>query len=182
MDPTSLLTIILIVITAYYAWQTHKTVKEMQLGRKMAMVPVLKLDVSFYDSVWDGFGFSSNYGVWIQNVGNSPAFETTVEIKLTNQNNANAKNIPIFWKIDIIPANEKTLIRIERKEGVVLGSYDPQNIEIIGRCKNSFNIETETIATFTLAEKKDKPFNAVGKDKVDWAKGKETFQFVKALS
>ncbi len=65
----SILTLLLVIITGYYAWQTKKTVKEMELARRYQFIPSLKIR-------------PTGDSIKIENIGLGPAKNIRGKIKL----------------------------------------------------------------------------------------------------
>ncbi|RZN15145.1 MAG: hypothetical protein EF812_03380 [Methanosarcinales archaeon] len=71
----NILTVFLVLITAYYAWQTKKMVKEMEIARRLQFIPALKIKPTRL--------YSGNYfDVEIVNIGLGPAKNIKEKIRL----------------------------------------------------------------------------------------------------
>lgn len=76
MDPITIATIVLVLITGYYAYQTNRTVKEISLQRKDSSLPMImaeEFDVRFNEE-----RDYSCVEVVLENVGKGPAFNVDV--------------------------------------------------------------------------------------------------------
>ena len=78
LNASESLTVALVAITAYYAWQTRRTVVEMRKAREMQVSPMLVLTLGPRVS---GAVASGDY-LYIENVGPGIALEVDVEIDL----------------------------------------------------------------------------------------------------
>jgi hypothetical protein len=63
---------VLVVVTAYYAWQTHKMAREMRQARLLSLLPKLVLDI---EMVGPRHG-----NIVVQNVGPGPAIDADLVI------------------------------------------------------------------------------------------------------
>src|SRR5467141_3361899 len=77
-NATELLTLGLVAITAYYAWQTRRMVGEMRKAREMQVSPRLVLTLG---PRVPGAGSSGDY-LYVENVGPGIALEVDIEIAL----------------------------------------------------------------------------------------------------
>ncbi len=82
MDAITIATIILVIITAYYAWQTQRMVKEMERGRKLASMPMLSCEFVYEEAF--GEGAPPYLKAIVRNGGNAPAIEATLKIEVTS--------------------------------------------------------------------------------------------------
>ena len=65
-NPITILTAILVFITAYYAWQTRKMVKEMEIARRYQFIPSLKIKPTH-------LYIGDSFDIEITNIGLGPA-------------------------------------------------------------------------------------------------------------
>ena len=76
MDPITISTIVLVIITAYYAWQTRRTVKEIQLQRKDTSLPMIVSGEFQMSLVESQEHYCTN--VQLENLGKGPAFNVEI--------------------------------------------------------------------------------------------------------
>jgi hypothetical protein len=112
---TLLVTALLAIITAYYAWQTREMVKEMVEGRNLGSMPILSCTIELdtkpsyeHKNEWDG-----EYSLKISNVGNAPALETYAYLELSNPDTAEWR-IPVqAWHVNTIQASSEKALDVE---------------------------------------------------------------------
>ena len=142
-------TLILVVITGYYAWQTRQTVKEISNQTQIAQMPVLVLYIrdiresmnnpavfheqeearrKFGDHLIRTIadGEASNYYLSVRNVGNGPAFNLEVECQ-----NLIATN---YQSSFIAPTKDEQRFLISDRRGVFTSLADLNNKNIDIKC------------------------------------------------
>jgi len=90
MDVTAGATVVLVLITAYYAWQTHALTEEARRARELAMLPVLVCAMTAHPPTGkkvDG-AHGDVHGEFntlsLRNVGSGPALDVRVSIETLN--------------------------------------------------------------------------------------------------
>lgn len=73
MEPIEWLTLALVLITGYYAWQTQQTVREMKKSRRLSVLPDLRADL--HTSRSDDIATFS-----VTNTGQGPAIDVNVKL------------------------------------------------------------------------------------------------------
>ena len=106
-EPAYLLTFItisLVLVTAYYAIQTRKTVKILEYSAKLSIKPIVKFYVVNF--------FSEHLDLEIRNLGNGPALKLKTSYVVRSVSNSKKE-----WSTEIFAPKEKErfLIRIEGK-------------------------------------------------------------------
>jgi len=148
-------TFALLIVTIYYAKQTHNLVganksmvDEMITGRKKAMMPVFICTVKAirHQSLVpdDVYNVSELINVIIlENCGTSPSFKTEVEVKQVNSEKSRFKIEHRSWKMGIIPLRIPKELGIEKFEIELLDKTEKPRIEIIINGFNGYS-ENET--------------------------------------
>jgi len=80
-DATLLLTLVLVGITAYYAWQNRQMVQEMRATRSLQVLPKLALQ-------WHGVGPTVSF-IRIVNVGPGPALNVDLKLRFVPHDQTN---------------------------------------------------------------------------------------------
>jgi len=96
-----LVTVVLVVINAYYAWQTRQTIREMERARKIEFIPHVRAEL-----IWLG---PIDLALKVTNFGRGPATNIKAEIVFLP---SNEKRI---WEESVFSPNES--IRIFLPEG-----------------------------------------------------------------
>jgi hypothetical protein len=78
-DPLVIVTIILVAVTGYYAYQTRNTVKEMKKGNEMQFLP--SLVVTYYTPV-DTAGGIRKIRFLVHNVGKGTALDVRINLSI----------------------------------------------------------------------------------------------------
>lgn len=88
----ALLTLVLVVVTAYYAWQTQRTVQEMRRARSAAVLPRLAVSVK---ALGAGVGWPE-----VANIGPGPAIDA--EVRLSFQ----PAGPQVLWRAHVVASGE----------------------------------------------------------------------------
>jgi prepilin signal peptidase PulO-like enzyme (type II secretory pathway) len=118
-----LVTTVLVVINAYYAWQTRQTIREMEKARKAEFIPHVRVELSWLGPVF--------LVLKATNFGKGPATNVKAEITFLP---SNEKRI---WEEAVLSPNES--IRISLPEGIIEKVCEKSaNITVKGECKDIF--------------------------------------------
>lgn len=149
----AILALALIIVTIFYAWQTHRTVEEMKEGRKRASIPIITCDIEID---WGKEGVGESNKIIVQNVGNSPALETNIEVQLLNSDISILEfDLPITNFIGNIGLDKHKTILLRMKQAQILktiikGESAYPRIMVGVNSKNTYKVVSKTIATFEL--------------------------------
>ena len=89
--------VVLVLVTAYYAWQTHEMAGEMRRARLLSLLPRLVLDVEM---------IGPTYGVIVvRNVGTGPALEADLTIVFASSESGDAERRR--WRPHVIAPGER---------------------------------------------------------------------------
>lgn len=104
MDPlwaSVIVTVVLVGINVYYAWQSRRTIAEMEIARKAEFMPHVKASLSFIGPVFLVLGLT--------NFGKGPAIDVKATITFSPSNETR------FWEQHVMSPSES--IRIFLPEG-----------------------------------------------------------------
>ena len=151
-------TVILALITGYYAWQTREMVKEMVEGRKLASMPILNCDIELnakpsfeHYNEWDG-----EYDLKVCNIGNAPALATHICLEPLNPDTAAWRIASQSWVANTIqPSSEKTFeANLATDHEVVqppTGNKIPK-LRVTATYSNVYNVKYQTVSDFESAD------------------------------
>ena len=126
---TLLSSLILVGITAWYAWQTHKTVVEMRESRRSAVEPHIRLDFELLGSC----GVAK-----IENLGPGPALD--VRARVTHGDSGDGPEASASWDSPVLRVGESRLLRypLERGEHIPLSTLKERGTIFVlaGTCKS----------------------------------------------
>ncbi len=159
-------TIILVAITAYYAWQTAKTVREMEASRREmetsrrhGLMPIISHNIRLEDRFERGGLQGTGNVIEITNVGNAPALN--VRLRAEQQDGRDS----IF---DFKPVSEDFLTAAADKDriGQALLVANPRSefktheakIKITTNYENAYGVQMQTTAlvAFCLDNQQDR--------------------------
>jgi predicted DNA-binding protein YlxM (UPF0122 family) len=107
MTPTEILTAVLVIITAYYAWQNRKMAAEMAATRKIAVLPKLAID---WTMVSPTVALPT-----ITNVGPGPALDVAVAIEYVPLPGQENKRKVRQWTANLMaPGESKQFLPLEK--------------------------------------------------------------------
>jgi hypothetical protein len=89
---------VLVLITGYYAIQTHRMVTEMKRARVLAVVPKIAIDLDF-----ERAGMTR---VEIRNVGQGPALDADLAVEFIPATGSEAEHVSRAWKPKLITPGE----------------------------------------------------------------------------
>jgi hypothetical protein len=163
---------ILLLVTAWYAWHTKRMVDEMKEGRIKSQMPIITCDIQLdYKKTLDVYGRFNN--ITIQNIGNSPAIVTTIELRLLNPDTSTLKIESQSWFIGTVSLSNQPIIAMNPCDLNVLHSSDQPSIEITASYSNTYGIVMKTISVFDLKIAGPEVSLNV-QERFNWTKQKET--------
>jgi hypothetical protein len=109
---TVALTFVLVLVTAYYAWQNHQMVKEMRESRRLGVRPSFGVDLRFLGA---GFGVVS-----VGNFGLGAAFDVDIELRFEPLDAARAPEVR-RWRKGIVAPREEHRFYAHDDSGDVIG-------------------------------------------------------------
>ncbi len=95
-DVLTLLTGALVIITAYYAWQNHRMVKEMREARRLSVLPKLAISIFMHGPT---FGMPR-----LVNVGQGPALDVDINLVFSRRDGSGVEERT--WKAGVMPPGE----------------------------------------------------------------------------
>jgi hypothetical protein len=118
--------LILVGITAWYAWQTHQTVLEMQEARRAVTRPHIRLDLAT---------FGSGLLTRIENVGTGPALDVVATASLRDDAAAVCESIE--WNTPVLRAGESRLLLLPKGDRSFQALSDAgMQLALSGTCKS----------------------------------------------
>ena len=164
---------ILVLVTAWYAWQTKCMVNEMKEGRVKSVMPIVNCDVELdFKKTTDIYGKFNN--IVVRNVGNSPAIDTIMELRLTNPDTSTFPIESQRWLLGIVGLNNQQTVVMKPCDLKMHSSAEPC-IEITSSYSNAYGIEIKTISVFELHNSGPGPTDI--KERVNWVKLQEKIEY-----
>ncbi|MGZ8897825.1 MAG: hypothetical protein ACXW1U_15985 [Methylobacter sp.] len=141
---SALVTFFLTLITAWYAYHTQRMVGEMKDGRIKAPMPIISCNVEFVDEDKSEEEIYQ-YNIYVKNVGNSPAIETTVLFKFIASDNTMFQDGECF--VGVVGVGEYQTLVIT-PDSVSTAYVD--NIDITATSKNVYGVVSKSTASFKV--------------------------------
>ena len=147
-------TALLVIITFYYAIQTRQTVKEMEKGRKLGLMPILTCEIKCDQMHSLNFVGEAN-NVIIRNIGNAPAVRTRLQIDLTNATKSTERFSSRDASIGIISLSQgiepyTCVLAADPTRPKINDGQEPPQLMVVLRYQNAYQQSFRTVARFEL--------------------------------
>lgn len=104
---TSVSTIVLVVVTLYYAQQTERTVAEMKEGRQLTPWPVLDCHLILNNDLARKRNGFYDHALHVTNIGNAPALTITWRVEIENMVHSMLRFQPLTDSYPVLAAGLK---------------------------------------------------------------------------
>lgn len=94
-----ILTAVLVVVTAYYAWQTFQMVGEMRASREVAVLPKLAIELATIGP--------NAVDVALMNVGPGPALDVDVSLRFEPRDGVELEAFDVRWKASVMASGDQ---------------------------------------------------------------------------
>jgi hypothetical protein len=180
-------TIVLVIITGYYAWQTHITVKEMKAARELSLMPVITcemkcdLDRSLNEGRQRGSYVIGEFNDFlVENVGNAPATNVRIHLKLDNKDKSIVLIPSADWVIGTLGIGQKR--EVSNDIGNALTPYQATQPQVIINVDydNVYRKHFKTTARFELIS--GAPTGRSMKPSCEWIKNGEEIKIMEGIN